>query len=215
MARSRLGQRTGPPRPAPPCVALHEARGQPRAKAHRAGGPHRNLGAGGRATKPLGHLDLAERARGPRHLCPGRGLSSYPAPPRAAPARGVVGCHLGPHASSLTGASRHRPESFGPGVVLAPSAPSASAPQQPYAGLATFIDGRSMGGAPWVGVVTGRTPGAAPTWGATLRPPSLRLARLLLWWMRESARHYRLFRQILVDHDLDEKVQAFGIVFNY
>jgi len=33
--------------------------------------------------------------------------------------------------------------------------------------------------------------------------------------MRESARHYRLFRQILVDHDLDEKVQAFGIVFNY
>jgi len=41
------------------------------------------------------------------------------------------------------------------------------------------------------------------------------LARVLLWLMMEVARHYRLLRNIPVYHDLDERAQAFGIVFNY
>jgi hypothetical protein len=57
---------------------------------------------------------------------------------------------------------------------------------------------------------------AQPQRGARhLRPPSLRFARLLLWLMMEVARHDRLLRQIPVYHDLYEKAQAFGIVFNY
>jgi hypothetical protein len=48
-----------------------------------------------------------------------------------------------------------------------------------------------------------------------LRPQSLYFARLLLWLMMEVARHYRLFRKVPVYHDLYEKAQAFGIVFNY
>jgi putative transposase len=57
---------------------------------------------------------------------------------------------------------------------------------------------------------------AQPQRGARqLRPPSLRFARVLMWLLMEVARHYRLLRKICVDHDLDEKAQAFGIVFNY
>jgi hypothetical protein len=57
---------------------------------------------------------------------------------------------------------------------------------------------------------------AQPQRGARpLRPPSLRFARWLVWLMMEIARHYRLFRKILVYHDLDERAQAFGIVCNY
>jgi hypothetical protein len=48
-----------------------------------------------------------------------------------------------------------------------------------------------------------------------LRPQSLRFARLLLWLMMEVARHYRLLKKIPVYHDLYEKAQVFGIVFNY
>jgi putative transposase len=48
-----------------------------------------------------------------------------------------------------------------------------------------------------------------------LRPPSLRFARLLLWLLMEVARHYRLLRSIPVYHDLYERAQAFGIIFNY
>jgi hypothetical protein len=57
---------------------------------------------------------------------------------------------------------------------------------------------------------------AQPQRGARqLRPQSLRFARLLLWLMMEIARHYRLLRKIPVYHDLYERAQAFGIVFNY
>jgi hypothetical protein len=57
---------------------------------------------------------------------------------------------------------------------------------------------------------------AQPQRGARhLRPQSLRFARLLLWLLIEVTRHYRLFRKIPVYHDLYERAQAFGIVFNY
>jgi hypothetical protein len=57
---------------------------------------------------------------------------------------------------------------------------------------------------------------APPQRGARqLRPPALRFARVLLWLMMEVARHYRLLRNIPVYHDLYERAQAFGIVFNY
>jgi hypothetical protein len=46
------------------------------------------------------------------------------------------------------------------------------------------------------------------------RPQALRFARLLLWLMREGARHYRLVRKIPVYHDVYEQARAFGIVFN-
>jgi putative transposase len=56
---------------------------------------------------------------------------------------------------------------------------------------------------------------AQPQRGARpLRPQSLRFARLLMWLLMEVARHYRLLRQICVYHDLHEKAQVFGIVFN-
>jgi hypothetical protein len=48
-----------------------------------------------------------------------------------------------------------------------------------------------------------------------LRPQALRFARVLLWLMMEVARHYRLLRNIPVYHDLYERAQAFGIIFNY
>lgn len=48
-----------------------------------------------------------------------------------------------------------------------------------------------------------------------LRPQSLRFARLLLWLLMEVANHYRLLRKIPAYHDLYERAQAFGIVFNY
>jgi Transposase DDE domain len=51
--------------------------------------------------------------------------------------------------------------------------------------------------------------------GKQLRPPALRFARLLLWLLTEVARHYRLLRNVPVYHDLYERAQAFGIVFNY
>jgi hypothetical protein len=57
---------------------------------------------------------------------------------------------------------------------------------------------------------------ARPQRGARqLRPQSLRFARLLLWLLLEVARHYRLLRKIPVYHDVYERAQAFGIVFNY
>jgi putative transposase len=57
---------------------------------------------------------------------------------------------------------------------------------------------------------------AQPQRGARqLRPQSLRFARLLLWLLMEVARHYRLLRNIPVDHDLYKRAQEFGIVFNY
>jgi hypothetical protein len=57
---------------------------------------------------------------------------------------------------------------------------------------------------------------AQPQRGARqLRPQSLRFARLLLWLMMEVAKHYRLLKEIPVYHDLYERAQAFGIVFNY
>jgi hypothetical protein len=57
---------------------------------------------------------------------------------------------------------------------------------------------------------------AQPQRGARkLRPQSLHFARLLLWLMMEVARQDRLLRQIPVYHDLYERAQAFGIVFNY
>jgi hypothetical protein len=57
---------------------------------------------------------------------------------------------------------------------------------------------------------------AQPQRGARqLRPQVLRFARVLLWLMLEVARHYRLLRNIPVYHDLYERAQAFGIVFNY
>ena len=57
---------------------------------------------------------------------------------------------------------------------------------------------------------------AQPQRGARqLRPHALRFARLLVWLLMEVARHYRLLRNIPVYHDLYERAQAFGIVFNY
>ena len=57
---------------------------------------------------------------------------------------------------------------------------------------------------------------AQPQRGARqLRPQALRFARVLLWLRMEGARHYRLLRNIPVYHDLYERAQAFGIVFNY
>lgn len=57
---------------------------------------------------------------------------------------------------------------------------------------------------------------AQPQRGARqLRPQALRFARVLLWLMMEVARHYSLLRKIPVYHDLYERAQAFGIVFNY
>jgi hypothetical protein len=57
---------------------------------------------------------------------------------------------------------------------------------------------------------------AQPQRGARqLRPQSIRFARLLMWLLMEVARHYRLLREIRVYHDLYERAQAFGIVFNY
>jgi hypothetical protein len=57
---------------------------------------------------------------------------------------------------------------------------------------------------------------AQPQRGARhLRPQSLRCARLLLWLLIEVTRHYRLCRKIPVYHNLYERAQAFGIVFNY
>jgi hypothetical protein len=57
---------------------------------------------------------------------------------------------------------------------------------------------------------------AQPQRGARhLRPHSLRFARVLLWLTMEVAKHYRLLKEIRVYHDLYERAQAFGIVFNY
>jgi hypothetical protein len=57
---------------------------------------------------------------------------------------------------------------------------------------------------------------AQPQRGARqLRPQALRFARLLLWLLMEVAKHYRLLRKIPVYHDLYDRAQAFGIVFNY
>jgi putative transposase len=57
---------------------------------------------------------------------------------------------------------------------------------------------------------------AQPRCGARqLRPQSMRFARLLMWLLMEVARHYHLLRKIRVYHDLYERAQAFGIVFNY
>ena len=57
---------------------------------------------------------------------------------------------------------------------------------------------------------------AQPKRGARqLRPQSLRFARLLLWLLMEVARHYCLLKEIRVYHNLYERAQAFGIVFNY
>ena len=57
---------------------------------------------------------------------------------------------------------------------------------------------------------------AEPQRGARqLRPESMRCARLLLWLLMAVAHHYRLLRNIPVYHDLYEKAQTFGIVFNY
>jgi hypothetical protein len=57
---------------------------------------------------------------------------------------------------------------------------------------------------------------AQPQRGARqLRPYSLRFARLLLWLLMEVAKHYRLLRKIPVYHNLYDRAQAFGIVFNY
>jgi hypothetical protein len=51
--------------------------------------------------------------------------------------------------------------------------------------------------------------------GRQLRLPALRFTRLLLWLLIEVTRHYRLLRNVPVYHDLYERAQAFGIVFNY
>ena len=48
-----------------------------------------------------------------------------------------------------------------------------------------------------------------------LRPQALRFARVLLWLMMEVVRHSRLLRNVRVYHDLYERAQAFGIIFNY
>ena len=57
---------------------------------------------------------------------------------------------------------------------------------------------------------------AQPRCGARQqRPQSMRFARLLMWLLMEVTRHYCLLRKIRVDHDLYERAQAFGIVFNY
>lgn len=57
---------------------------------------------------------------------------------------------------------------------------------------------------------------AQPRRGARqLRPQSMRFARLLLWLLMEVANHYRLLRSVPIYHDLYERANAFGIVFNY
>jgi hypothetical protein len=57
---------------------------------------------------------------------------------------------------------------------------------------------------------------AEPRRGAQhLRPEAMRFARLRLWLMMEVAHHYRLLRNVPVYHDLYERAQAFGIIFNY
>ena len=57
---------------------------------------------------------------------------------------------------------------------------------------------------------------AQPQRGARqLRPYSLRFARLLLWLLMEVAKHDRLLRKLPVYHNLYDRAQAFGIVFNY
>jgi putative transposase len=48
-----------------------------------------------------------------------------------------------------------------------------------------------------------------------LRPQSMCFARLLLWLLMEVARHDRLLKEIRVYHDVYERAQAIGIVFNY
>src|SRR5262245_32933974 len=56
---------------------------------------------------------------------------------------------------------------------------------------------------------------AQPQRGARqLRPYSPRFARLLLWLLMEVAKHDRLLRKIPVYHNLYDRAQAFGIVFN-
>jgi hypothetical protein len=49
----------------------------------------------------------------------------------------------------------------------------------------------------------------------TLRPASLRFARLLLWLIMEIARHYRLLRQVPVYKNIYERAHAFDITFKY
>ena len=57
---------------------------------------------------------------------------------------------------------------------------------------------------------------AQPQRGARqLRPQARRFARVLLWLMMEVARHSRLLQNVPVYHDLYERAQAFGIIFNY
>jgi putative transposase len=57
---------------------------------------------------------------------------------------------------------------------------------------------------------------AQPRRGARqLRPQSMRFARLLLWLLMEVANHYHLLRSVPIYHDLYERANAFGIVFNY
>lgn len=57
---------------------------------------------------------------------------------------------------------------------------------------------------------------AQPQRGAlTLRPASMRFARLLVWLMMEIARHYRLIRQVPVYKNIYEKAHAFDITFKY
>lgn len=57
---------------------------------------------------------------------------------------------------------------------------------------------------------------AQPQRGAmTLRPASMRFARLLLWLMMEIARHYRLLRQVSVYKNIYERAHAFDITFKY
>ncbi len=53
-------------------------------------------------------------------------------------------------------------------------------------------------------------------WGARqLLPQSMRFVHFPLWLMVEVAQHYKLFRNIPVYHDLYDRADAFGIVFNY
>jgi putative transposase len=57
---------------------------------------------------------------------------------------------------------------------------------------------------------------AQPQRGAmTLRPASMRLARMLLWLIMEIARHYRLLRQVTVYKNIYERAHAFDITFKY
>jgi hypothetical protein len=57
---------------------------------------------------------------------------------------------------------------------------------------------------------------AQPQRGARqLRPYSLCFARVLLWLLMEVAKHYRLLSKLPVYHNLYDRAQAFGLVFNY